>query len=497
MAERVDCVVLDVGQGSGNFYEVYDASDALVHTALVDLGSEHARTDAGLPSAAYIVKKLKTMPGIATLDVVLLSHSDSDHINLIAAVLDEFSPDGVGKPQLIVLYVAYGGQRSKYRKSTAGNVITELQKYVPVDGVDRINKFSANETQYDTSPAKWKSYDAGPLKMRVLIANASKTTVQLTATATGTKRKAPESYTLNTNSIIVVGEYGTPTVTTGDATGITLAMANQTIKALGLTANAFLDTFMVTAPHHGARATTFDILGITDTGLGTDALARQNLTTFVDNLKAKTLSVSAERVKTFRHPSMEVLEFFWPHLQRSSYVDPELTTSRGHWTTAYVIKKLYALASSAERWPKSAGWYTVQTTYDVFTNLYFVADRVGTAPTPGPTAPGIKTPELPIAVPPIPVDWGEDPDTTGTHAPPLGVTWVFRTLASGARSVDRATNRLLVLAAEQGAQRRVDEIRRLARLPRRSPTPELLSARRSAPSRPLVGGALRGLKVIR
>lgn len=503
MGERVDCVVLDVGQGSGNFYEVYDAGDQLIHTALVDLGSEQESTTAGGPSVQYIVDQLNTMAS-AKLDVVMLSHSDSDHINLIADVLENFSPDGVGKPKLEITWVVYAGQRSKYRKkqSKAPNVITQLTTFVPA-GVGNVISLSSNETQFDPDRTKWKDYPAGPLKLRVLIANAAQATVKLTSTSSAPKRKAPESYTLNTNSIITVANYTTPTVATGDATGITMAAANEVITTSDLTKDIFADTFMVTAPHHGAKATTFNIRGITDTGVDSDALAKQNLTTFVANLKAKTLSVSAERVKSYKHPSMEILEFFWPQVGRSIYSDPLLTTSQGHWTTAYFTRKQYPLAGSTEQWPKSEGWRTVQTTYDVFTNLYFVADRVGTIPGTGPALPPPAPPlTVPVAVPPSPIDTGEDVDTTGATAPPLGATWVFRTPApgTGARSVERATNRTLLLVAERRARALLQQIRgwtamqtaqlAAAALPPIAPAPRQAQAQ-------VAGPRLRGLKVVR
>src|SRR4028118_789745 len=91
MAAGIKFQVLDVGQGSGNFIEIYGAKTAPDTTILIDLGSELESTAAGVPAAKYIVDKLKAMDE-PTLDTMILSHSDSDHINLLDLVLDEFYP---------------------------------------------------------------------------------------------------------------------------------------------------------------------------------------------------------------------------------------------------------------------------------------------------------------------------------------------------------------------------------------------------------------------
>ncbi len=512
MAERVDCVVLDVGQGSGNFYEVYDASDALTATALLDLGSEAEEEAAGGPAVLYVIAQLKAMPGGAHLNVVMLSHSDSDHINLVSDVLDAFSPDGVGKPQLVVSWVVFAGERSKYAKRSSRNVIDYLTDFVPNDGTKRVYSLGSNQTNFTADPSTWGAFFAGPLALRVLISNSVASDARVGETSTAPSRKNTGGYAINTNSIVVVADYNTsPTVTTGDATGITMAAANQVIDRFDLGTDMFIDTFMVTAPHHGARATTFNLLGIKTPDVGTDELSRVNLQNFVNNLMAKSLSVSAERVGRYKHPSMEVLQYFWPRLGRGVYTDPLLTTSEAHWTTAYYTDGQYLLGTGGT-WPSPAGWYTTQTDYNVFTNLYFVASLVGGVLVPGPPSPPGMLPSppvaVPIAVPPSPIGYGEDVDTTGITAPPLGAIWIFRVpRALGVkRSVLRATNRALVLAAEQAAKRRVDQIRRwMAEQPARFVPVRGAggaggaggAARSSRPAEPSQAGRLRGLKVVR
>ncbi|MFZ2407685.1 MAG: hypothetical protein WAW41_21340, partial [Methylobacter sp.] len=82
----VNITVLDVGQGMGTFVEIYDTSGALISTLLFDLGSLNNKVSAGGPSVQYLVDKLKSMAD-PTIELLVLSHKDGDHVNLIEDLL--------------------------------------------------------------------------------------------------------------------------------------------------------------------------------------------------------------------------------------------------------------------------------------------------------------------------------------------------------------------------------------------------------------------------
>src|SRR5689334_1409073 len=138
--------VLDVGQGSGNFIEYWDDDEDLIATVLIDLGSEYAKEEAGGAAVAYIVGKLQAMDD-PTLDAVMLSHSDSDHVNLLTKIFDQMDVT-----ELSIGAIYYGGERSKYTKHGT-NILTEAEKYLPKGETSKT--FRVNVTNYDKKKGTW------------------------------------------------------------------------------------------------------------------------------------------------------------------------------------------------------------------------------------------------------------------------------------------------------------------------------------------------------
>jgi glyoxylase-like metal-dependent hydrolase (beta-lactamase superfamily II) len=107
--------VLDVGQGSANIIELREKEDIL-NTIVIDLGTSRGMSVSDGPTADAMFTLLNSMddPKIGAL---VLSHSDSDHINLIKPVLDRFAPPGPrvpGRKNLEISWVRYGGPADKY-----------------------------------------------------------------------------------------------------------------------------------------------------------------------------------------------------------------------------------------------------------------------------------------------------------------------------------------------------------------------------------------------
>lgn len=417
MGERLEFTVLDVGQGTGTFLAVHDDRGEVVRTVLIDLGSERAKLAAGGPSAEYVVEKLWYMAP-PRLDAVVLSHSDSDHINLVQDVLSQFAPpdqDDPDKPNLTVGFLAYGGDRGKYRKGKRKNVVALVEEYMDSD--DQATAFAASSSDFTASPVA-PFFNEGGLRLYLVIGNAAQPDGKAPKSK---KRKISPSFAINTNSLVVLVEYrGVQFVATGDATGPTLAACNTVITD-SVRKTYFKDVFMLAMPHHGSARTTFSLQG-----LSPDVTPEDNLTKFVERIPAQTITASAERVPTFKHPSARVLSYFWDKLTAPApfYSDPLLSASR-HFYTAYFTKKdgftLDDGSGKTSTWPKSDRWYTVQSARNVYTNLYFGRFLQS----------GVDIPPSPAK----PVT-----EYNGQQRPPLGVAWLYK-VDETSRVLERVVNR--------------------------------------------------------
>lgn len=422
MSEFINCQVLDVGQGSGQLLELYDATHTMTSCVLVDLGSELEKETAGEASAIYVVKKLKHMKK-PRIEAILLSHSDSDHINLLIVLLENFDPPGgtSGKPILEVGKIYYGGARNKYKKRST-DYLTYASEYL-ADAKDLVN-FPNGATSYFADDNEWKAFmSVEDVDLYLVSGNTTKEDVELVEQSETRMRKMADPYAINTKSLIFDCTYHDVNfILTGDATGLSLAHANQILKVSGPIAGVF----MVAAPHHGSEATTLDLCGLSSDTLDKEKLAHQNLTDFVNNVSAEVLTASAERVKKFKHPSMRVLDFFVPKLSNTVYVkDDRLKPAQRHFYTAYFAKDLINLAEGKKRkeWPASANWYSIQSGANILTTLYFDA----------PIQDGVVYPPKP----------GKSADPISTNYPSLGIQWGFKVTSAGVKTVEFIENRTL------------------------------------------------------
>ena len=420
-ADSIRFQVLDVGQGTGNFIEIYDGTK-IVNTILIDLGSEGKKRTAGFASAAYIVSVLKKMAS-PTIDTVILSHSDSDHINLIERILDAFNPPTKGAPELTINFVRYGCDFGLYKKGRAANVISRLEKYA--DDEDEVLPIGDDYTDFDSGAKSTPLRTVDGVKLYVVAGNTPVTT----ASGTVKRRKVDETdgYAINTKSMVVVASFGGGQfVATGDATGQTLATCNENLT--DTVRKTFLPkVLMVTMPHHGSATTTFDLKG-----LGDEEAARKSLETFVSRVKALTITASAERRRTFKHPSANVMSYFWDTLDPNRWWGSK-TLNGYHFYTAYFTANEYSYldGKDEEPWPLWDWWYCVETKANVYTNLYFDYSLQGWT---------TKSAKHTVALPP----YGGPPVPAvakATAATPLGVAWTYTVTSAGDISLDWIINR--------------------------------------------------------
>ncbi|HST63455.1 MAG TPA: hypothetical protein VLK84_32385 [Longimicrobium sp.] len=518
IGERMDFVVLDVLQGLGTFAGFYDKDDVLVATMILDLGTERFRKDDPFPAVDEVARVLRTMKPQPTVNAVLLSHSDTDHINLLGLLLSRFQPAGTpGVPvedTLQVLFCKYAGARANFTKR-GRNVLDTLKPYMPQDGTERIVGSASPETTFKgaynkkTNPWIPVAQVAGA-SVYVLIANAAPSSAAIVTSSNKPKPAVPDTYGKNMVSIVSIVDYGaSQLVVTGDATGITLAACNTVIQTAGVEGDLLIDNFMVTAPHHGSETTTYDMLGITTDFKTHDQLAEENLAQFVRHMSAVTLSASAGQVKKFRHPSARVIQAFWPKLGTALYQDPVLPEGL-HFYTAYFTAGQYRVnvpntpptpGMSQVEWPVSANWWSVQTDKNIFSNLYFLSGSQGEANLPPAPGSRVGLVGLPTAVPPLGANWTfRVPRGLGVKRSVLRSDNRVTTLALRAQALGVRPETLGAAASPLSATPRayppagVDRAAEPA-LSARAPAAGLAAGRAAAPpSRP--AAAIRGLRVI-
>jgi len=442
-ASKIAVTMLDVGQGSSTFVEIY-TGNAITATALLDLGSERAKTEAGGPSVDYIVKQLKTMAK-PRIDFFSLSHSDSDHINLVLDLLGHFDPPGTKKPAkpiLEIMTVIYGGPRKLYAKHSGANVIQYLENYQPT-GTTKPQALPSNNSSY---PSAHPMFTHDDVTIYLLVGNHVSSEPRKVVKKIADKKWRTDSYSLNTYSLIFVVVFDNwRYVVTGDATGATIAQANWVLSEYKVT---LANVAALTMPHHSSEPTTFGLTGSRSKRARekerVPADAKKVIDTFAANIKAKTIHASAEDVGSFRHPSAFVMSYFWSYVDKTVWYEDPALKSEQHLYNAYFMEeddfkividvvdpKTKKKTSKKEPLPPFDDWWTFATQHAIFTNRYYVR-REAYDPDKDETA----------TFPPNPGKVTAIPKSGAKNSPPFGVAWRYTTDASTQKTtLERIENR--------------------------------------------------------
>lgn len=355
MPRAIKFHVLDVGQGNGTFVEVFNNGLAMppTHAVLVDFGSEKSKDIAGPPAIKFVTDRLKAM-ATPTLHSVFLSHSDSDHWNLVPDLLKDAAFTGT-----TISKVFYGCNSANYTiikkkggKKIRHSVLKDLQTYgvAKTDILPMADAYT-NFNKKDTT-GQWPTFDTlgGWVNIRVLVANCPTPT----STASGKKRKVsasgPEP---NTQSIVLVVECaGKRILLTGDATATTLAWINAKLNK-SKAEDQVDNTFMLEVPHHGSAVT------IVDNTSATPWAAAEKL---VSLSKPNSVSASADFHRGFKHPDVQVIDKFSAHAGTGGYTPPATERTDGQHT--------YCAFDDRH-------WYVFDADDNVYTTMYTFTQRVG------------------------------------------------------------------------------------------------------------------------
>ncbi|TGX54327.1 hypothetical protein E5A73_09485 [Sphingomonas gei] len=424
-ATKIVVTLLDVGQGSSTFVEIYTGT-AITATALLDLGSERAKTEAGGPSVEYITKQLTSMAK-PRIDFFSLSHSDSDHINLVQDLLANFDKPGTKKPTKPILevgHVIYGGPRVLYAKHSSNNVISDLEKYQPT-GTTKPEPLPANNCSYSKTSAVFASNE---VSFYLLVGNHVASEPRTFRKKIADKKWRTDSYSLNTYSMIFVVDFvGWQFVVTGDATGATIAQANYFID---LYTAKFPYVAVLTMPHHSSETTTFSLTASKKRlkpGERVPDAAKKVIEAFATSIAPKTIHASAEDVGSFRHPSAYTMSYFWSYVEKTSWYDDPVLVDHQHLYNAYFAEEDdYQIAlevedpttkkkmKKKEQLPPFDDWWTFATQHSIFTNRYYVREAAYD-PAKDETA----------SFPPDPGKVTAIPASGATTSPPFAVAWAY------------------------------------------------------------------------
>ena len=348
--KQVITVVLDVGQGQSTFTCIYDDSSPakLVHTLLFDCGSDKTspQTETNIQ---YIADTLATMD-TPTLDLLVFSHSDNDHISLMYYVMEAYSKKGMAKLQ--VKNTWYAGDEDFYTKHDF-NILDYLDDYC-----DAFTTPEFSESQFDESTGTWVEFiwqdpaTAPTVKVGMLIGNVIDDDPGILVKDTfGTAGEKKNRVSI----VCALFHEDRSLLICGDATNRTMAWVNYAFNGKVLAKN-----LMVTVPHHGSRGTGLEVASAKSASQNAIDVVK----TFVKTSNAKTATISA--FAKHEHPSLEMVNYFTPLLAADGVVeDKRLLDS--HFSLFKVDITLQNSSSSTI----SPKYHTFTTRANVYTTYYF------------------------------------------------------------------------------------------------------------------------------
>ncbi|HEV2682411.1 MAG TPA: hypothetical protein VGV14_18045 [Rhodanobacter sp.] len=346
---RVETTVVDVGQGQCTFTRIYDDSTPpeLVHTLLFDCGTDKSSptTDSNIQWIADSLQLMDT----PTIDLLVFSHSDNDHISLMYDLINAYK----GKKKLKILSTWYAGDPDFYTKNTF-NILDYLTSYCK-----SFTTPDFNESQYDSSkhgwdtPPMWISADK-TVQVSMLMGNVIDNQpgiFKLTAFGKVAEKK-------NRVSIVCALMHGTRTLLIcGDATNRTMAWTNYYFGT-----DSFTNALMITLPHHGSRSTGLNV----SSAQVANKKSIDVVKTFATLASAKTLTVSAYALHG--HPSIDLINYFSPTTVSTATLKDTRLSDDSHFTVCNVDVPLHLSTTLAK---VTEDYHTLNSETNLFATYYY------------------------------------------------------------------------------------------------------------------------------
>jgi beta-lactamase superfamily II metal-dependent hydrolase len=283
-ASRVDVVVLHCDQGMGTLVKVYEevmGEEQLVHLALIDLGSETRTKRYATDALDEVMAALGEMY-TPRIDLLVLSHQDTDHWSLLPALKDRITARW-GTIEIGSFY--RGGARWKER---ALGVVRSYEK--------------AFNVVADPLPRAHSDYDDPDATPGVLVDLAG-AVFRVLAVNTPTSRSADDLVRNGTSAVIAL-EFGQNFgIFPGDATADTIAFVNKILEEWWKAKRKVpvRPCYIIGAPHHGALRT----LASNFTVVGPKLSVAK---TFAEAVEPEWVAASAGYESSFFHPFKAVME---------------------------------------------------------------------------------------------------------------------------------------------------------------------------------------------
>lgn len=321
------------GQGMCNTIEIYDEADKLTYLMLLDFGSEK---DTATVRMATLPRLVKLVTDHGRIDAMVISHSDADHWKLMNELLDDLDP----KIPIMRAVIGVG-----YWVGTAETFKSKVEGRLPMG--KSIDALPDGKTNIKANLDTWFEVDgvtfnilAGSIVMSDAIEGAS---------------SVIES---NTASLVIRVAYkDIAEIFTGDATWVTLRFINNKLKDRTLPGTGFL----MTAPHHGAIATS-----VNNEGKLTD------LVNFTSAVKPQCTLSSAQLRRKFNHPNACAVATISTNALKNAYPsgggNHDCVLNFYH-TDLCSADPLFKQLVTERTGAQNEDWFQVSTAYNIFTNV--------------------------------------------------------------------------------------------------------------------------------
>lgn len=423
----INVSVVNVGQGQCTFVEVHGT--ATLDILLMDCGSNKASNHNVEENLDYMATFLYNML-LPTISCLVLSHSDTDHTNLVEKLIyriDFLNTMNHTTKQLVIKAVFYGGNFNDYTKGV--NKFNILQYIVERNFCNKTNVHTMCANRTNINPATgnpeggfWESSDTKP-EDKVLLFPIISNVLSDFPDFNDDDEYVPigrNAETKNTVSIVCGLYYKKYIyVICGDATLVTMSAIlryfNTKHNGIHTTpTKIFNNNIMLTLPHHGSRVTT---LGV---NRGSEA-SIENIATiksFSRLLNAQSITISS--FQKHRHTSLEVCSLFPPKCKTPALQDFRIGNPKNlHFMVLYDdvgVKK-------DDDTTIKEGYHNVITTSNIFGTDYYLSEAVDF----------------------INMEFSTDSEanpiygilTTTGELPPInpGACWIFTTLPNGDTSL--------------------------------------------------------------
>lgn len=306
MATKIVVSALCCDQGMGTLVKIYDMvkdKEKLAHLALLDLGCESETKANATKAVDSVIDALKEMVKPPTIDLIVVSHQDEDHWNLLPTLKNRIDLEDDLKNVTTVKQMKYGGSGTWGR--TAKDSIRRFAKALKVKAL----ALPLNQSNYTLPPPK-KPVRINPIagvEFKLLCTGVSIPPIGKQTAAS--MKKTPQAKNA-ASAVVVIGFAGVKVVVPGDATADTIGWINTNIFEeweAKKSENPVETCRVLCAPHHGSHATIANDYASKKRKAEARETPQSIGDRFARYVSAENVVASAGYKSRHRHPSKSVM----------------------------------------------------------------------------------------------------------------------------------------------------------------------------------------------